>query len=225
MASAVEISGQVDLLADAYGRQLRDGSLVYDAYHLALSDVEIAYIRRGVTALLRDRLQFMPTPAEVRAHAKAAQDYERQRENVEDNRRLTCLRCEDRGYIRVFNRRWVAQFRDQFDDAWFVAGWMLEATDFCKQEWHEPFLLYVVCGCECRNSGIYERQIERWKEAKEDPSIKAPHPAYMNVFNPDYDPLFRRTSDPAKNLEQDCAEVLTEFAAADQRKWQGNWTP
>jgi hypothetical protein len=224
MANSAEIGGQVDLLADAYNRHLRDDTRIYDAYQIALSDIDAESLKRGVTALLRDRLAFMPSPAEVRAHALASKDYARQRE-TEDDRRMVCARCQDSGYIHAFNRRWIAEFRDQFTPEWFVAGWMRESFLHCVREYREDLIVLLICGCNCRRTGMFTRQVERWKSAKDEPSTKAPRPAFLNTFDPDWDCLFTRREDKEKTTEQFSGELLLAFGKNDNRTWTGNWTP
>lgn len=225
MASTDEIYGQVDLLVDAYGRTVRPDSRLYDAYEAALSDLDAGYIRRGVIGLLRDKLQFMPTPAEVRAHSLSAKDYDRQRESLADNRRLVCARCQDSGILWTVNRRWLAEHRDHFTPEWFAAGWLRAAAAYCRTEYREGILLYVVCGCKCRLSAVFMRQISRWKESQNDPSIKAPHPAFMNVYDNDLDCIIERSGEKETTAEQDFAAILLELQTDDTRTWQGNWTP
>lgn len=225
MATADEIYGQVDLLVDAYGRTVRPDSRLYDAYEAALSDVEFDHLRRGVISLLRDKLQFMPTPAEVRAHARAAKDYDNQRAAVEDSRRLVCVRCQDVGYLRTVSRRWLAEHRDRFSPDWFAKGWLREAFAWCRKEFAEDILVYVVCGCSCRKSQMYERQIKRWDDAKEDRSAKIPHPAFMNFYDDDWDCIVERSGDKEKSYEEDIRDLLLEMEAADTRTWKGNWNP
>jgi hypothetical protein len=225
MATVEEISEQVDMLSDAYGKVHRDGSLHYDAYFAALSDMDAEFIRRAVVTLLRDKLQYMPTPAEVRAHARYAIDYQRQRESIDEGRRLTCARCQDSGHVWTINRRWLSEHRDQFNEEFFFRGWLRVARRWCKDNFLEDIRVHVVCGCECRNSKIYMQQIARWKDAKQDPSIKASHPAFMNVYQEEYDFILKRTDIEGQNEEDDYRDLLLAFQTADTRTWQGNWTP
>lgn len=225
MATAFEISEQVDILADAYGKVFREGGKSYDGYLIALRDVDAKHLRLGVSSLLRDKLQFMPTPAEVRAHAKNSRELEFRRESADEHRRLVCARCEDRGILRCFNRRWFAEHRDEFSPQLFSEGWLNVARAWCKENYGEDFLIWVICGCDCLNSRIRKANVQRYRDSLKDPSIKANRPPIVSVYDADWDCLERCLADPRSTREQDYAAVLLEFQGGDKRTWQGNWTP
>lgn len=223
MATSAEIVEQVGMLAECYGRTFRDRGI--DGYVVALSDIEAKHLRTGVAGLLREKLQFMPTPAEVRAHSRAARELEWKAAGEAESRRLVCARCEDRGILRCFNRRWFAEHRDEFGPALFSEGWLNVARAWCRESHGEDFLVWVICGCNCQKSQVYLRNKQLWHETQRDPSVKKTKPAFLSVYDADWDCLEQLSADPHSTREQDYAAALTAFQGQDTRTWTGNWTP
>lgn len=218
MATATEVTQQVDLLADAYGRTFREEGQHYEAYMIALSDVEFDHLRRGVIGLIRDRLQFMPTPAEVRCHALAVRGESRRR--AEDECRITCLRCSDTGCVTTVNRRWVAEHRDEFAPEWFVDGWLRAAVLECRERWREDMFVTVACGCRCHASEVWLHQLDAWREwRRANREGKEPWACFKIVYDERCDCLVGVRS---ANAVRDSLLVME---ANTTRSWAGNWNP
>lgn len=217
MATSTEICMQVDLLAIAYGRKLDDDGRVYEAYELGLADVDSDHLRRGVTAVIREQLQFMPTPAQVRAFAFKCRDEERRVDQAkDDDRRIKCLVCMDSGALLVVHPKWISEHHGEINDAFFVAGWMREAFIWCRKNGYRDLLVYVACNCECHKAQVYQRQIVAARE---------PESKRLSAFPEVYDPDRRCIVDSPQAADVAIAllDWVNEVTAA--RPWSGNWNP
>jgi hypothetical protein len=225
MATLESVKSSLDKLAAAYGRRPMD--VTYEAFGEALAEVDDNELTVATTRLLRGGGQFMPSTAEV---YRAAVDYrqelrDRERHSDSNERRVTCLQCDDGGHVLTFQRHWLLSHREGSCASWFVSGWIREAYLWCLQNYREDLLQTVICDCECRAAKVFRQQIARWTDR--DPTDKrVPYPAFRRWYDASLDCLIE-TPLPPYDRTAYLSEYLLRWRETDKqtRPWQGNWIP
>lgn len=140
--------------------------------------------------------------ADARSAAREAERHARDGE-----RRLVCLTCEDRGYVDVYNPRFVAwvaprfvecQAAREFPKDWYRSAASAWYQKCARGEVQAPAELPLVCCCKCQHAIVFRRQLERMRDYMANPQGKPVRAAYIGQYDPQRHCL--RTFDPHADL-------------------------
>jgi hypothetical protein len=179
MATRSAVRKCVDTLYHAHNRATDDqGKMVpiYDAYAAVLASVGDPELSVATTRLLRLGGQWMPTAPDVCREAREVAAAHKKAEPEVKQQTFHCRDCCDTGMVLIVNRKWLAAHRNEFQEGWFVAGWMREAHVWCRSEREGDLLQTVICGCTCDRSQSLLQRRQAWVDSRstQDPKPRPP---------------------------------------------------
>lgn len=221
MASPATIHKAVKTLCSAHGRPATKET--YDAYEIALGEFSDTEVERALVTTLREQREFMAPPGIVAGFARDVRISNARNERREEERRVKCLDCEDRGFVYIVARKWLYEHRDAFKPEWFVDGWMKDATAWCHANKVKGLVQVAACNCDSYMAKLYRNQQYRYRDMKK----SGIHDEKKNPL-----PSFGLTRQEADCVVPTMASVDVQNAIMawteqdrDGRSWSGNWNP
>ena len=133
-----------------------------------------------------------------------------------DERRVECPICDDRGTVTIYHPGWLEQFRDtfrRFQQEGFPIGWAGKAhRDWRRLKTGAARVHVAVCHCDCKKAQAFREQQSRWEahDRRTPPSCGMaqykPHQTCLATYEPEKD--LAAFYDSQQEAEQEQCDLL-----------------